>query len=269
MLIDGGLCVRVTNRWPVGRRTLTWRSARSKFTAHSKHGPYATSMIQEGSGPTWCRGRSVFGGVVGERVAVLLDGEFVKRVLGQRLQKFPESADIMGEVARIMRTSCLLGHRLYRVFYYTADPLRSTTRHPLSGQKIEFGATSSFARNSRLIDRVENSPDVAVRRGTLVHQGWQLGRASTKAMLAGTKQSVGAQDIAPRIRQKGVDMRIGLDIASLALKRLVSTIVLVTGDSDFVPAMKLARREGLRVLLDPLGSAQVRPELKIHADRVI
>ena len=88
-------------------------------------------------------------------------------------------------------------------------------------------------------------------------------------MLAGTRQSVGAQDIVPKVRQKGVDMRIGLDIASLALKRLVSTIVLVTGDSDFVPAMKLARREGLRVLLDPLGSSRVRPELKVHADRGI
>jgi uncharacterized LabA/DUF88 family protein len=63
-------------------------------------------------------------------------------------------------------------------------------------------------------------------------------------------------------------MRIGLDIASLALKRLVSTIVVVSGDSDLVPAMKLARREGLRVYLDPLGF-HVRPELKIHADRIL
>jgi uncharacterized LabA/DUF88 family protein len=30
-----------------------------------------------------------------------------------------------------------------------------------------------------------------------------------------------------------VDMRIGLDIASLTLKKLSSLIVLVTGDSDF------------------------------------
>lgn len=110
---------------------------------------------------------------------------------------------------------------------------------------------------------------MAVRRGTLVHQGWQLGYASVKSMLGGARRSVSAHDIVPRVRQKGVDMRIGLDIASLALKKLVSTIFLVTGDSDFVPAIKLARREGLRVLLDPLGSGRVRPELKIHADRVI
>lgn len=59
-----------------------------------------------------------------------------------------------------------------------------------------------------------------------------------------------------------------VDIASIALKRLASMVVLVTGDSDFVPAMKFARREGLRVVLDSLGRS-VRPELKLHADRVI
>ncbi len=39
-------------------------------------------------------------------------------------------------------------------------------------------------------------------------------------------------------------MRIGLDIASLAYKQQVEQIVLVAGDSDFVPAAKLARVDG-------------------------
>ena len=38
--------------------------------------------------------------------------------------------------------------------------------------------------------------------------------------------------------QKGVDIRIGLDIARIAVKHIVDIIVLVTGDSDFVPVMK-------------------------------
>lgn len=203
------------------------------------------------------------------RVAVLLDGEFVKKVLGQRLRRFPDPADVMGEVTRILAEPALSGHDLYRIFYYTADPLAGTTQHPLSGAHIDFAGNPVFSRNTRLIDRVENEPDVAVRRGTLVHQGWELGRAAIRGLLDGTKTSVDAGDIIPKIQQKGVDMRIGLDIVSLALKKLISTIVLVTGDSDLVPAMKLARREGLRVLLDPLGRAQIRAELKIHADRVI
>ena len=47
-------------------------------------------------------------------------------------------------------------------------------------------------------------------------------------------------------------MKIGLDIASLALKRMVDRVVLITAAADFVPAAKLARREGLDVVLDPL-----------------
>lgn len=38
-------------------------------------------------------------------------------------------------------------------------------------------------------------------------------------------------------------MRIGLDIASLTLKKQVATLVLVTGDSDFVPPIVLVQRE--------------------------
>ena len=43
-----------------------------------------------------------------------------------------------------------------------------------------------------------------------------------------------------------------MDIASLSYKHQVDQIVLIAGDSDFVPAAKLARREGLDFVLDPL-----------------
>ena len=60
-------------------------------------------------------------------------------------------------------------------------------------------------------------------------------------------------------------MRIGLDISSLAYKKLVDQIVLISGDSDFVPAAKLARREGIDFVLDPLG-ADVKDSLYEHID---
>ena len=42
----------------------------------------------------------------------------------------------------------------------------------------------------------------------------------------------------------------------------------MTGDSDFVPAAKLARREGVEFLLDPLWQ-QVSDELNEHVDGVV
>lgn len=72
----------------------------------------------------------------------------------------------------------------------------------------------------------------------------------------------------PNVEQKGVDLRIGLDIAKLALQRLVDIVVVVTGDSDLIPAFKFARREGLQVYLCHFDHG-VRRDLKVHTDRLI
>ena len=62
-------------------------------------------------------------------------------------------------------------------------------------------------------------------------------------------------------------MRIGLDIASVAYKKQAQRIVLISGDSDFVPAAKLARREGMEFILDPMW-APIKPDLQEHIDRL-
>lgn len=51
----------------------------------------------------------------------------------------------------------------------------------------------------------------------------------------------------------------------MAYKKQVEKIVLISGDSDFVPAAKLARREGIDFVLDPLG-ATIKPDLLEHID---
>nr|WP_267891013.1 NYN domain-containing protein [Helicobacter felis] len=62
-----------------------------------------------------------------------------------------------------------------------------------------------------------------------------------------------------------MDMKIGLDIASLAIKKQVEKIVLITNDSDFVLAIKFAKREGVIVQLDPLRQ-DVAEDLSPHID---
>ena len=76
-----------------------------------------------------------------------------------------------------------------------------------------------------------------------------------------------AGDIYPDIRQKGVDMRLGLDIATIAYKRQAERLVLVANDADYVPAVKLAREEGLKVVLDPLWT-RAAEDLREHVDYV-
>jgi uncharacterized LabA/DUF88 family protein len=65
-----------------------------------------------------------------------------------------------------------------------------------------------------------------------------------------------------------MDMRVGMDIAALTLKKQVQAIVLVSGDSDFVSAMKFARREGANLFLVPLGQ-RVKPAMLEHSDLLL
>lgn len=44
-------------------------------------------------------------------------------------------------------------------------------------------------------------------------------------------------------------------------------MILISGDSDFVPAAKLARREGIDFILDPMG-ASISPDLSEHIDGI-
>ena len=75
-------------------------------------------------------------------------------------------------------------------------------------------------------------------------------------------------DFRLNVRQKGVDMRIGIDIASMAYKKQVTKIILIAGDSDFVPAAKLARREGIDFVLDPMGNS-LPADLNEHIDGIM
>ena len=72
-------------------------------------------------------------------------------------------------------------------------------------------------------------------------------------------------DFEPNFVQKGVDMRIGIDIVTIATKRQADQIILIAGDSDFVPAAKFARREGIDIVLDPMWQ-RIKPELNEHID---
>lgn len=101
------------------------------------------------------------------------------------------------------------------------------------------------------------------------NQPWLLKPWSQQKLLKGDLEvsQLSDSNFVPALRQKGVDMRIGLDIASITLKRLANVIVLVAGDSDFVPATKFARREGMHLILDPLWQ-EIPEDLYEHIDHL-
>ena len=212
-----------------------------------------------------------------DRVVLLLDGGFVKKRLQSQVHRFPLVVDVVGLCATILANPALSSKELFRIYYYDAPPYEGKSKNPISGAMVNYATTGIANQNRSLIDGLELEPDFAVRRGVLKHSGWTLSRLALERITAASQstppdpglQQVGAADLYPSISQKGVDMRIGMDIAWIALKKVAETMVLVTGDSDFVPAMKFARKEGMRVYLAPLGHISIFRELKAHADRIL
>lgn len=201
------------------------------------------------------------------KFAVLLDGGFVIKKLQQTLKRFPTADDIEAVCGRIKEHVDLQDRSLLRIYFYHAPPCKEVVTNPLNQSVVNLAATPIHAQHESLLDALELRADFALRLGETVVSDWRLG---TKAMRSLLKQprAIQAPDLVPNISQKGVDLRIGLDIARLALRSMVELIVVVTGDSDLIPAFKFARREGLRVYLLTLGHGAKR-DLKAHADRVL
>ncbi len=200
------------------------------------------------------------------KYAVLIDAGFLKRKLGTRDNPLTATA-VNQFIERLSEHASLKELSLHRIYFYDAPPLDTVKQKPLGGESMDFGKTPIAQINRRLHQELKNSPFVALRMGIVQFRGWTL-KAGLLAHKREGEVTLGPDDIVPNVQQKGVDMRIGLDIASLTLKQHVQVIVLVTGDSDFIPAMKFARREGAQLLLVTLGH-KVTPDMREHSDMIL
>ena len=202
-----------------------------------------------------------------EKFAVLFDGGFLTKKLQKKLGRYPLVADLEAETQRIVSHLALADCQLLRFYFYDAPPSDKVIENPIDHQKIDLGQSARAREAKALQQGLELVPHFAVRRGETVFHGWKLGTSATRDMQASPRAPL-ARDFVPDIKQKGVDLRIGLDIARIALRQMAQIIVVVAGDSDLVPAFRFARREGIRVYLDHMGHA-VNRELKAHVDLIL
>lgn len=144
---------------------------------------------------------------------------------------------------------------LYRIFFYDCSPLEKKLHNPITGASCDFKKSQEAIFRKALHSALLTKRKVALRLGHLSSDTpWTIKPAKIDALLKRKIkfEDLTENDVIPHARQKGVDMRIGLDISSLAYKKQVDQIVLLAGDADFVPAAKLARREGIDFILDPM-----------------
>ena len=208
------------------------------------------------------------------RVAILVDGGFYRKRAAYYFGK--KSAE---ERAEELETYCRYhlhqGKKsdtyLYRIFYYDCPPCDKTIFHPLTQKHINLKKSDLYEWMNAFLNALKSKRKFAIRLGRLSDNEtrFSLKPDVVKSLFTGKKkiEEVTEQDFILDIKQKTIDMKLGTDIASMALKKQVDQIILIAGDSDFVPAAKLARREGVDFILDPMGNV-INDDLNEHIDGI-
>ena len=143
------------------------------------------------------------------RWAVLIDGGYLNKILESEHDKAHLHYGLLSDHV------CSGADRL-RTYYYHCMPYQSNPPTPEEQQR--YRAMSQFKYN------LEKLPRFLFRQGKL-------------------------QKIGNTFRQKRVDILIAVDLVRLSSTHQIDTAVLFTGDSDMVPAIEVAKDEGVVVQL--------------------
>src|SRR5262249_1083640 len=154
--------------------------------------------------------------------AILIDlSFFITRYAGrERLEQRP--LDPKAAARAVCRTARLhLKHdeELYRVLVYDCKPLAKKAHNPISGRAVDFAKTATYVFRSELLAELVRKRKVAVRLGELAdRRRWLIRAEPTRRLLNGSMQigELCESDVLYDVEQKGVDVKMSLDIAALA-----------------------------------------------------
>ena len=154
--------------------------------------------------------------MIGTRVAIFIDGGYLDWIARHELK---QAKIDYGKLSQALAG----GRELLRTYYYHCEPYQS---NPPTAEEIE-----RLSKNQAFLSRLNKLPHFEIRLGKLAYRGRS------------------AEDGKPILVQKRVDIMLGVDLVLLAVKRTITHAVLVAGDSDFLPAVQVARDEGVSVHL--------------------
>lgn len=178
------------------------------------------------------------------KVNILIDGGFFECKFRETNKHFPTADDVIKEAEKAMKSLIIKTNGetkdiLFRIYYYDCSPFGGTVSDS-NGNEIDFSKSSQYNAKLTFLKNLNKKDKVALRLGELSFDGWKPDRYNK-------------ENYKPDFKQKGVDMKVGLDMACMATKHIVDKIILIAGDSDFVAPIKFVRKEGLQVYLYSMG----------------
>ncbi len=148
-----------------------------------------------------------------ERALLLIDGgylDFLQRSFGSPRLDYGRMAAAICEH---------FDSRLLRCVYFNCLPYLSPS--PTPEEQEAYRKKEGFYQRLQKLERFE------VKLGRLAYRG--MDESSGK----------------PVLEQKQVDVLLAIEMVYASARRSVDTIILLSGDGDFLPAVELVKREGL------------------------
>ncbi len=156
------------------------------------------------------------------RLAIFVDGAYLEKV-AKKNDVWVDYDKLSSEIlTRVNARTPAAPMDLLRTYYYNGLPYQS---NPPTERERKF-----FQKRRGFYDALERLSSFAVRLGVVKVRG---------------SDNQGQ----PIYQQKQVDLLLGLDFALLSAKRSITHAAVVTGDSDMVPALEVAKWEGIAVWL--------------------
>ncbi|MEY8385807.1 NYN domain-containing protein [uncultured Oscillibacter sp.] len=149
------------------------------------------------------------------KIAIFIDGAYLSKVLKE---SFASPQIDFSKLSSHLAN----GDPLLRTYYYNCMPYKSAT--PTSGENNRYNNMQRFINSLERLDRYE------VKLGKLEYRGRKV-------------------DGSPIFQQKRVDILLGCDLVLLSAKQRIEKAILITGDSDFIPAIQVAKNEGVEIEL--------------------
>ena len=187
-------------------------------------------------------------------VAILVDWENLRKTLDTAIKKYKIkreefSYNDIGNLLDFIISFVEPYEEIYRIFFYLTPPKEKAE---WKGQFYSIEDKPEYKKiyeNSlKFIENLRLNNYVPIRKGKLEFRGYD-------------------QNQKPIFTQKQVDMLIGLDIAHLSYLKLVDRVLLFSLDTDLIPAVKIARINGLQVIIPSFEDIRkAHYDLQEHAD---
>jgi uncharacterized LabA/DUF88 family protein len=149
------------------------------------------------------------------RCAIFIDGGYLEKILKNEFDEtridFEKLSLELAQDAQILRT-----------YYYNCMPFQDDP--PTEHQKEMYSRRDSFIARLQRLNRYE------IKLGKLVKRACE------------TCHTI-------RFEQKRLDVLMAVDLVRLSATHQIDQAILVTGDSDFVPAVTVAKMDGVLVQL--------------------